>query len=278
MPKVTLIVCVYGDRVPLARLLAQSSECYDELLVIHDEPDFENVESLIRSHGGRFVIRPRAFSQEPHIPFALGEASYDWILRFDADEFPSPELRSWIIQFREAPEPESEVSDYRCIWPAWDGAHAITKRWPNNRLFLFHRQRVQMIGVSEQGILPERKSVKLPLTLCHEPSIRTHGLENLFAKGRTMSGRKRIVEALLESPLKHPRWRYESEEWPLLWEQIRRHPLLTLARRLFVWPFRQAGAMVLAREFPRPSLFMHAAIFHALVCFDFWKARRRLSK
>jgi hypothetical protein len=278
MPKITLIVCVYGDRVPLARLLARSVDCYDELLVIHDEPDFEDVASLVQSFGGRFMIRPRAFSQEPHIPFALGEASNDWILRFDADEYPSAELRDWLIQFREAPEPESDISDYRCIWPAWDGARPITKRWPNNRLFLFHRQRVQMIGVSEQGIMPEGRSVKIPLTLCHEPAMRTHGLKNLFAKNRTMAGRKRIVNALLGSPLDHPRWRYESAEWPLLWEQIRRHPLLTLVYRLLVWPLRQACGMVLARDFPRPSIFMHAAIFHTLVCWDFWKTRRRLSR
>lgn len=46
----------------------------------------------------------------------------------------------------------------------------------------------------------------------------------------------------------------------------------------FIWPVRQAGAMILAGEFPRPSLFMHAGIFHALLCYDFWKARRHLSK
>ena len=278
MPKVTLLICVYGDRVPLARLLANSADCYDELLVIHDEPDFQDVESLVRSNGGRFIIRPRAFAQEPHIPFAIGEASHDWVLRFDADEYPSPELRNWLIQFRKAPEPAGDLSAFRCIWPAWDGTRAITKRWPNNRLFLFHRKRVQMIGMSEQGIIPEQKSLKLPVVLCHEPSICTHGFKNLFAKGRTTSGRKRIVDALLGSPLDHPRWRYQSEEWPWVWEQVRRHPLLTMLCRLIVWPLRQAGAMLLAREFPRPSLFMHAAIFHAMVCLDFWKARRRLSK
>lgn len=278
MPKVTLIVCVYGDRVPLARLLARSADCYDELLVIHDEPDFEDVGSLVRSYGGRFVLRPRAFGQEPHIPFALGEASHDWILRFDADEYPSAELKKWLVQFREAPEPGSDLSGYRCIWPAWDGARPITKRWPNNRLILFHRQRVQLIGIPEQGPMPEGKSTKLPLILCHEPSHRSHGLANIFGKSRSVSGRKRIVDALLGSPLDHPRWRYESAEWPWHWEQIRRHPLLTLVRRLFIWPLRQAGAMILAGEFPRPSLFMHAGIFHALLCYDFWKARRHLSK
>src|SRR4051794_15334321 len=100
MPKVSLIICTCGDRLPLTRLLEHTSGCYDELLVIHDGPDFEDVRTLVAQYGGRFIERPRAFSQEPHCPFAFEQASYDWILRFDTDEYPSRELKDWIVEFR----------------------------------------------------------------------------------------------------------------------------------------------------------------------------------
>src|SRR5215510_4248961 len=109
MPKTSLIVCIYGDRQPLQRLLERSEGCYDELLVVHDGPDFEDVRSLVEKYGGRFRERPRAFSQEPHFPFAFGQASNDWILRLDSDEFPSTELREWLVRFRHAPEPPTDV-------------------------------------------------------------------------------------------------------------------------------------------------------------------------
>jgi hypothetical protein len=275
MPQITVIVCVYGDRQPLSRLLARSADCYDELLVVHDGPDFEDVRSLVVQYGGRFVERPRAFSQEPHFPFAFGEATHDWILRLDSDEFPSTELRNWLIKFRHGAEPASDVSVYQCIWPVWNGSKAITHGWPNKRTFLFHRHRIRWIGVSEHGALPDGRFIKVPLILCHEPKGASLGFRNIFGKKRTDRARKNNARALLDSPLDHPRWRYDSAEWPQDWQHVKDHPIVTGLWRLFFWPPRQALAMLLAGDLPRPSIFMHAGVFHATICFEFWRQRCR---
>ena len=197
MPKVTLIVCTFGDRVPLSRLLEHSRDCYNELIVIHDGPDFEDVGSLVEQYGGRFIERSRAFSQEPHIPFAIGEASNEWILRLDSDEFPSPELKEWIRAFRAAEEPPKQISGYQCIWPVWNGKRAITHGWPNKRTFLFHRHRVRWIGVFEHGAIPDGCLIRVALTLCHEPKGASHGFRNIFGKKRTDQGREKTARALL---------------------------------------------------------------------------------
>lgn len=275
MPEVTLIICVYGDRDPLSRLLAHSEECCDELVVIHDGPDFEDVCGLVAKYGGRFIERPRAFSQEPHLPSAFAEASHDWVLRFDSDEFPSPELKHWLARFRKSAEPPDDISGYYCIWPAWNGRQTITNHWPNKRLFLFHRQRVKLIGLCENGPEPDFAVTKLHLTLCHQPNRSTHGLLNIFAKDRTAQARTNLVRALLGSPLDHPRWRYESEQWPSGWQQVKDHPVLTGLWRLLVWPPRQAVAMLLAGDLPRPSVFMHSGVFHATLCLEFWRERSK---
>jgi len=274
MPKVTLSVCVYGDRARLARLLRLTEECYDELVVIHDGPDFEDVHSLVTKYGGRFIERPRAFSQEPHFPFAFGEASHDWILRLDSDEFPSSELREWLQRFRSGPEPRADTSGYQCIWPVWNGHKAITRAWPNKRTFLLHRYRIRWIGVFEQGAIPDGRLVRVPLILCHQPEGKSHGFGNIFGKRRTGQGRTNTARALLGSPLDHPRWRYDSQRWPAHWQQVKDYPLLSGLWRLFVWPPRQAAAMLLAGDFPRPSVFAHAGVFHATLCFEFWRQQR----
>jgi hypothetical protein len=278
MPQVSLIVCIYGDRAPLARLLELSTDCYDELLVIHDGPDFQDVRSLVIQHGGRFLERPRAFSQEPHIPFALGEATHDWILRFDSDEFPSPELSKWLGAFRKGQEPTADISGYYCIWPAWDGRKHITKSWPNKRLFFFHRQRVKLIGLCEHGPEPDFAVQKLHLVLFHRPHGASHGLRNIFGKPRTEQARANLARALLGSPVEHPRWRYDSQYWSRGWRQVKDHPILTGLWRLILWPPRQALAMLLAGDFPRPSIFAHAGIFNATVCFEYWRLLRKQSK
>src|SRR5215475_7777444 len=275
MPKVSLIICVHGDREPLQRLLDQSVDCYDELLVIHDGPDFDNVGDLVSQFGGRFIERPRAFSQEPHLPFAFGQAANDWILRFDSDEFPSTGLRNWLIQFRKTPRVNDDVSGYYCIWPAWNGRRVITKHWPSKRLFLFHRNRVKLIGLCENGPQPDTKPCKLNLRLSHEPTGQSHGLRNIFGKKRTAQARKNIAHALLGSPKEHPRWRYESDDWPRGWKEVKEHPILTGLWRLLIWPPRQALAMILVGDIPWPSVFTHAGIFHATICVEYCRQRRR---
>jgi hypothetical protein len=278
MPAITLTVCVHGDRSPLARLLDHSVGCFDELLVVHDGPDFEDVAQLVQEHGGNFFIRPRAYSQEPHFPFAFAHARHDWILRLDSDEFPSAELRAWVKRFREGPEPSENISAYQCIWPAWNGRKPITRRWPNKRTFLFHRNRVQCIGVYEQGIMPEHDCSRVPFVLHHEPPLRSHSPRSVFRKSRTAQGRTNAVEALTRTPLDLPRWRYNSEAWPPAWEKIRRHPIRTGLYRLIIWPLRQATAMMLAGDWPRPAVFLHSGVFHAVTCLEFWRYKRRIAR
>jgi hypothetical protein len=276
MPRITLIVCTYGDRELLGRLLESSRDCYDELFIIHDGPDFEDVRSLVEQHGGRFIERPRAFSQEPHIPYAIGEASHDWILRFDTDEYPSSELKQWLIEFRSTSDVDKRIAGYQWICPAWNGRKRISKNWPYKFVRLFNRNRVSVVGVCENGPHPDPNYFcpKMPLRFWHEPKSPSHGLRNIFGKQRTSQARKNLTQALLGSPLDHPTWRHESDEWPAGWQDVKEHPIFTGLWRLFVWPPRQALAMLLSGDLPRPSVFCHAGLFHASVCFELWKLRR----
>lgn len=272
-----MIVCTYGDRVPLSRLLEHSRDCCDELIIVHDGPDFEDVGSLVTQNGGRFIERPRAFSQEPHIPFAIGEATHEWILRFDSDEYPSAELEQWLVEFRNASDIDPKLAGYRWICPAWNGRKRISMNWPNKFMRLFNRNRVSVVGVCENGPQPDAgySSPRMRLRFYHEPPGRSQGLRNIFGKKRTHQARINLAHALLGSPLEHPTWRYTSDEWPAGWQDVKDHPILTALWRLLVWPPRQALAMLLAGDVPRPSVFGHAGIFHATVCFEVWRMKRK---
>lgn len=275
-----MIVCTFGDRAPLGRLLDQSRDCYDELMVIHDGPDFEDVRSLVEPFGGRFVERPRAFSQEPHIPFAIGQARNDWILRFDTDEYPSTELKEWLREFRRTDDVDSKIAGYQWICPAWNGHKRITENWPHKFVRLFNRNRVSVVGVCENGPQPDvgYSCPKMRLRFWHEPKTPSHGLRNIFGKPRTDQAKRNLARALLGSPLDHPTWRHHTEEWPAGWQDVKEHPVLTALRRVIVWPPRQALAMVIAGDLPRPSVFFHAGIFHATVCLEYWRERRAIKK
>ena len=279
MPAVSLVVCLYMERDFLARLLRASEGCFDDLVVVHDGPesgeriqnevkpaviDYATLEpaasppagysappsppepgsihALVESYGGRFYEGGRSFQQEPHWPFAWSQAREEWILRLDADEFPSAELCAWLRNFR-AQSASPAVAGYTCIWPLWDGRRTITRHWPNGRFFLFHRDRVRFFGMAEQSPIPDSPVEGLDLVLDHQPKRKSYGVTNLIFRKQAYHWRRVIALSLLALPIALPRWRCDGLEWPANWQQIREHPLQIGLRGMLIAPLRQAREM-----------------------------------
>ena len=278
MPAVTLVVCVHHQRDLLERLLQHSTGCYDDLVVIHDFPDSTNVRSLVEAAGGRFFERPPSTLQEPHWPFAWGQAKHDWILRLDADEFPSDELRTWLQQFRKLQEPQNFITGFTCIWPLWDGRKAITKKSPAGRFFLFHRQRVRFFGMCEQSPVPDGKCEPLNVILHHQPPRKTYGFWNMLMRKQSKRGREFIARCLMGKPTDLVCWRWESEQWPPVWENLRQRPLWSALRCLTVQPLRSLRAQWRAERRFLPSAAISGHFFHAQLCLMIWRLKRLKSR
>lgn len=278
MPAVSLVVCVHLQRDLLERLLREAQGCYDELLVLHDIPDAQDVRSVTEAAGGRFFERTPVFLQEPHWPFAWAQAKHDWILRLDADEFPSEEMKVWLKNFRQSAEPAESVSGFTCIWPLWDGQRALTKKWPDGHLFLFHKQRVRYFGMCEQTPIPDGTYEPLDLILCHQPKRKSFSLYNSILRPQSRDGCAFIAQCLLGKPTDLNCWRWDDETWPLVWEQIRRRPFWTAFKRLLMWPQRGLRHQWRLEKKLFPATIFAGPIFHALICFKFWRLRRKLRK
>ena len=284
MPKVSLVVCVYDEFIFLERLLGGIEGYYDDLVAIHDGPekvgvqDPTSIERLVRRHGGGFFIGPRSFQQEPHWPFAWAQAKQDWILRLDADEVPSVELKKWLRDFRNAPEPDVMVSGYTCVWPLWNGKRSVTRRWPADRIFLFHKERVRFFGMVEQVPVADGYFEALSLILQHRPRRRSYGFENLILRKQAYQWRHVIAKSLLDKPTDLPCWRWTNEEWPLVWEQIRRQPIRTALRRLLGWPFRTVRDMRRIEGRVIFSAALSSGVHHCLIAINYWRMRDSISK
>jgi hypothetical protein len=278
MPAISLVVCLHGEREMFARLLRESSGCYDDLVVVHDGPEdvdlAQSIERLATSHRGRFFIRPRAFQQEPHWPFAWEQAAHDWILRLDADEFPSEEMRQWLARFRRAPEPAEEISGYTCIWPLWNGRREISKNYSPGRIFFFHRQRVRFFGMVEQVPIADGRYESLNLVLHHQPRRKSYGFHSMLCRERGNAWRRLIAQSLLGKPRDLNCWRWQDENWPPTWEEIRRRPLRTALRRLFKSPLRNLRDQWKHEHKFFPVAALTGPLHHTLMCLAFWRARR----
>jgi hypothetical protein len=274
MPSLSLVVCVNDQRDFLERLLKNSEGCFDDLVVVSDGPDASNMRSLVNAAGGRFFEQPLEYQQESHWPFAWKEAAHDWILRLDADEFPSDEMKQWLETFRKEREPSESISGYTCIWPLWNGHSATSHKWPGGRNFLFHRQRVRFFGLNEQVPIPDGRYEALDLVLHHQPSRKSYGLHNLLMRPQAYRWRTRLVQALLGKPTDLQCWRWDSESWPIYWEEIRQRPIQTFWKRLILGPLRTLRDQWKIEKRFYPLAALHGSIHHALVCLAYSKARR----
>jgi hypothetical protein len=278
MPAISLVVCLHRQRDLLERLLHESQGYYDDLVVVHDGPDVDHVREVVDKAGGRFFAPgKREFQQEPHWPFAWAQARHDWILRLDADEFPSQEMKKWLQEFRHAPESPPEISGYTCIWPIWNGRRELTKKWPAERHFLFHRQRVRFFGMVEQTPIPDGNYQRLDLILHHQPGRKSYGLHNILVRKQAYFWRERIATSLLGKPTDLICWRWVDPQWPLHWEQIRQRPFQIAFKRLTWDTLRTLRDQWRSERRIFPSAALNTTIHHALICLKYWLIRRRTS-
>jgi hypothetical protein len=275
MPALSLVVCVYRQRDLLERLLRKTAGCYDDLVVVHDGPDMDRVRIFVEQCGGRFFERARAWQQEPHWPFAWTQAKHEWILRLDADEFPGEEMKTWLKEFRRAPEPADDISGFTCIWPLWDGRKIISEKWPAGRNFLFHKQRVRFFGMNEQTPIHDGRSEARGFILHHQPKRQSLGLCNVLLRKQAYHWRATLAQSLLGKPTDLPCWRWENENWPTDWECIRRHPWRTGFSRLTIGTIRGLRDQWRneKRIFPRAAI--NGPIHHFLICFEYWRQHRQ---
>jgi glycosyltransferase involved in cell wall biosynthesis len=278
MPAISLVVCMYRERELLKRLLESTRDCIDDLVVTHDGPDVANAREVVEEFGGRFFEHPRIGSLEGQSPFAWAQAKHEWILRLDADEFPSPELKAWIQNFRSSASPSADISGFTCIWPLWNGRRVVTPDWPRGRIFLFNKQAVSFFGLPEQVPIPEGRYEAVPLVLCHQPNRTSYGIRNIVFRPQATRWRALIAEGLLGQPSELPCWRWAGSKWPAHWEQLRRTPLWTGLLRLFLFPIITARQMQKAGYWPRPGAVLNSGLHHSLIGWELFRAQRRKAR
>jgi hypothetical protein len=237
-----------------------------------------SIHDLVSIHRGRFYEGPLCFQQEPHWPFAWSRAAHDWILRLDADEFPSGELRSFLQSFRKQSVERAETAGFACVWPFWDGKKATTRNWPNDRLFLFNRRKVKFFGMAEQTPIPQGKVERRKEVLRHEPHGKRYGLRKVIMRKQAGRWRRVIAESLLESPLSLPRWQWREAEWPEGWQRLRGQPIREAFCRLLLMPIHQAREMRRTGNRVDLSACYGSAVQHFLLGLLYWTLARSRSR
>lgn len=236
--------------------------------LVEGDPNAGSIHELVNHYGGRFFEGPRCFQQEPHWPFAWWAAKNDWILRLDADEYPSASLQKWLLNFIAQ---DSQESGFMAIWPLWTGKKEIWSSSKPTRLFLFNRHLVKFIGMVERSPeFKDRSFHSLNLHIHHRPKRKSYGVVNLLGRRQAYRWRKVISQSLLLEPFDLPRWNYSENKWDAFWQEIRDRPLKTAIFRGFSFASSQARMQAKAGSELAPDAILGTGIHHLMMAFSFW--------
>jgi hypothetical protein len=127
--------------------------------------------------------------------------------------------------------------------------------------------------MNEVAPIPDSQYLRQDLILRHEPTRKTYGLDNVL-RPQAKRGIEFIAQCLIGKPTDLKCWRWEDEQWPLVWEQIRHQPLWTAFKRLTKGTLRTMYDQWRHEGKILPIAAICGPIHDALICFELRRLRR----
>jgi glycosyltransferase involved in cell wall biosynthesis len=201
-------VIARNEEAVIGRCLDSLQGVVDEIVLVHDGPCEDRTLEIAERAGARVFVRDRVGHSEAQSVFAYEQARGEWLLRIDADEFLSPQLREAIPDLAR----REDVNGYEFLWPIWDGQRYVTERGPF-RLALFRRSATHVLGMIHSVERVDGRVERLPLLLEHRPRYDNFTLRSIRTKWRRWAW---IHSGELITPLDQlPRFNWDGpSRWP----------------------------------------------------------------
>jgi len=223
-PGISVCIIVYNSEKDIRNCLESIKDIADEILVVHDGKCNDKTIDICKEYTNKTFIKPHKGQCEFHQAFLYRKAKYSWILKIDADEFLSEDLRKNIKKLIKVPS----VDAYSFLWLFWDGKKYTTKNW-SRKVCLYRKDKISYIGFPNWG---EPKilgtTVKSNLRLEHHPLMGNVPTLKIFIN----QGIRRCIvpqaRATLEDFSKFERFNYPRKDQPLQLKLRKNFPLLTM--------------------------------------------------
>lgn len=92
--KLSALLILYNEEKKIRDCLKSIAEVVDEIVVIHDGVCADSTLEICKEYNARIFIRDHIGDSIPHVPFGIRKCTGDWILKVDADERLTHDLRS----------------------------------------------------------------------------------------------------------------------------------------------------------------------------------------
>lgn len=219
--KISACLVLRDEELLIARCLESLKDVVDEIIIVHDGPCLDRTLDICRQFNAKIFIRDFVGVAEPHRPFVYSQASGDWILQIDADEYLSLELRRNLRLLAE----DEAVAAYEFVWPLWDGEKVVSSSWPFKRCF-FRKDRWSFLGLP-QFIGSVNGQVEInSFVLNHRPSYNNYKWYNF--KKKWLPWARIQAEYYLKDFSEIQKFNYNINYWPRQIVVRKRIPWLVL--------------------------------------------------
>jgi glycosyltransferase involved in cell wall biosynthesis len=219
---ISACLAVRNEEAVIERCLRSLQGAVDEIVLVHDGDCEDATLEIAARYGCRVFVRP-PLSPEHQRVFAYRQARGEWLLRIDADEFLSEELRANMRELVKDPAANGHTFE----WPMWDGERYVTRQGAP-RLMLFRRDRTHVLGLPESWEAVDPPIRHWHYLIEHRPTYNNFALAMIRTKWR----RRALTHArsLVSDFADLPKFNYSGPgDWPLRRRVANRlSPLLVL--------------------------------------------------
>lgn len=231
MEKISACLVVYNNEDTIRRCLGSLEGVVDEIILVSDGECQDKTLEISKEYGAQVFIQPHIGEAEEHRPFSYEQASFDWILQIDADEFLSEELRNNLRLLVS----DKDISAYELLWPLWEGKKEIKANWPYKRC-LFRKSRISFLGIVSYVADVNGKIRKNNCKLHHRPNYNNFSREYFLKKQLPLA--KLHASYYLKDFSEIKKFNYQDDKWPtkIIWR--RKYPILLIPLEFLITVYK----------------------------------------
>lgn len=219
---ITACLVIYNAEKFIERCLESVNNIVDEIVIVMDGQSQDQTYEICKKYTDNIFIQNHIGMSDPHLVFALKKARGDWLLKIDADEFLSAELKRNIKKL----VLDKQIDGYKFLCRLYDGQKYITKNKPY-KLALFRKNKIGYLGIPHGKFKVRGKIIDKNFLLEHRPDYNKWTMK--MFKTKQIPWAKIHARWLLKDFNDLPRFQIDDREWD--WQNKLRR------RFCFLFPF-----------------------------------------
>ena len=162
---ITACLVVYNEEQIIERCLESVIDLVDEIVVVHDGECSDKTLEICKKYTDKIFVKDHVGIAEPLRSFSYEQATMEWILQIDADEFFEKED---VDKIKSLVNDES-VDGYWLRWELWNGK-APVRLEGLQKMCLFRKSKARYQGLPQAPTMIDGTVRKSSIVLCHRPA------------------------------------------------------------------------------------------------------------